>query len=215
MSADPLPEHALAKVRARIAAAPQKPRRGQRAKPAPSAPPSRASLVTDFLEICRLDPLVESVRPAEPAFFGDVEHVADFEVVREGEPMLVEVVTDADLPRHPYRAVLLGEPLYAEDGRRFLIETAATLQAEPRHTTVKLVMQCRVPVSAGDRVRILHHLDETGTSTLVECASVVQNSRDGVAAVLALAVEGFVSVEVDGPILPETRVRRRRSALLD
>ena len=35
------------------------------------------------------------------------------------------------------------------------------------------------------------------------------NAQDGVAAVLALAVEGLVAVDISRPILPETPVRRR------
>jgi len=90
------------------------------------------------------------------------------------------------------------------------------LRAEPRFTTVRLIQACRRTfVSAGDRVRILHHLDECGTARLVEAASVAQNAADGVAAVLALACEGLVSVDISRPILPETPVKRRRLAFTD
>jgi hypothetical protein len=65
-------------------------------------------------------------------------------------------------------------------------------------------------VTAGDRVRILHQLDENGAMRLVDCASAVMNTVDGVAAVLALACEGLIAVDIGWPILPETQVRRRR-----
>jgi hypothetical protein len=65
-------------------------------------------------------------------------------------------------------------------------------------------------VTAGDRVRILHQLDECGTMRLVDCAGGVMSTRDGVAAVLALACEGLIAVDVSRPILPETQVRRRK-----
>ena len=184
------------------------------------AAPGRGDLVADFLAFCALDPAVAMVRPKPRATFlvagREIDHAADFEVVRDGEAHLVDVVPDADLARHPLRGALLDGHAAAADGRLFLIETAASLRAEPRFTTVRLITECRrTHVSAGDRVRILHHLDECGTGSLVECAGAVQNARDGVAAVLALAVEGLVAVDLDRPILPETKVRRRKLAFAD
>ncbi|WP_407527205.1 hypothetical protein [Methylobacterium oryzisoli] len=184
---------------------------------APALAAPRMALVADFLAIAALDPAVEALRPGPaPArlLVGDesVEHAADFEQTRTDEPgLLVDVVAEADLARHPLRvAYVAGETVVAEDGRRFVIESAASLRAEPRISTVRLVMACRRTfVSAGDRVRILHYLDECGTGRLVECAAVVQNAPDGVAAVLALAVEGLLAIDIGRPILPETPVRRR------
>jgi hypothetical protein len=179
------------------------------------APLTRNALIADFLAICELDPEVESLRaPADQAEFqiGDrtIEHVADFEIVRDGSPYLVDVVTDDDLMKHPMRAAAIHGTTSA-DGRAFAIETAASIRAEPRFTTVRLVMACkRTPVTAGDRVRILHQLDESGAMRLVDCASAVMSTADGVAAVLALACEGLIAVDISRPILPETQVRRRR-----
>lgn len=183
----------------------------------PSVAATRMGLVADFLAITTLDPAVESLRaapaPARILAGGEVvEHAADFEQTRRDEPgRLVDVVAEADLPRHPLRvAYVAGEPMVTEDGRHFVIESAASLRAEPRLSTVRLVLACRRTfVSAGDRVRILHFLDECGTGRLVECAAAVQNASDGVAAVLALAVEGLVALDIERPILPETPVRRR------
>jgi hypothetical protein len=181
----------------------------------PSTPLTRNALIADFLAICELDPEVETLRaPADPAEFaiGDrmIEHIADFEIVRDGSPYLVDVVTDEDLLRHPLRAAAIHGSS-SSDGRPFSLETAASIRAEPRFTTVRLIMACkRTPVTAGDRVRILHQLDEAGAMRLVDCASAVMNTQDGVAAVLALACEGLISVEIGRPILPETQVRRRR-----
>ena len=189
------------------------PRRGTALLPAVPRP----ALVADFLAIAALDPAVERLRAAPAPVrltLGDtvLEHAADFEQARTDEPgLLVDVVAEGDLGRHPFRtAYVAGEPVVAEDGRRFVIESAATLRAEPRISTVRLIMACRrTHVSAGDRVRILHHLDECGTGRLVECAAMAINAQDGVAAVLALAVEGLVAVDISRPILPETPVRRR------
>ena len=180
----------------------------------------RPNQITDLLAICELDPEVESVRaPAEPARFeiGDeaIGHIADFEIVRDGSAHLVDVATDEDLLSHPLRAAALHGSTSC-DGRPFTIETLASIRAEPRFTTVRLIMACkRTPVSAGDRVRILHQLDEAGAMRLVDCAGAVMNTQDGVAAVLALACEGLISVEIGRPILPETQVRRRRLPYTD
>ncbi len=193
-------------------------RRGRRK--GPSGSPTRDDLRADFVALCEIDPAVEALQaPEGPALFavGDdmVEHQADFEIVRDGMTLLVDVIPDADLIRHPLRTALIGGAV-SEDGRALVVETTSSIRAEPRYTTMRLVHECRrTPVSAGDRVRILHHLSETGTAPLVECASVVQNTRDGVAAVLALAVEGLVTIDIDRPILPETPVRRRKLAYPD
>lgn len=187
----------------------------RRAQKAASTPPTRNALIADFLTICELDPDVEALRaPADPAEFHvggrTIEHIADFEIVRDGASYLVDVATDDDLMKHPLRAAAIHGSTSA-DGRPFAIETAATIRAEPRFATVRLIMACkRTPVTAGDRVRILHQLDEVGTMRLVDCASAVMNTQDGVAAVLALACEGLIAVDISRPILPETQVRRRR-----
>ena len=187
----------------------------RRSQKRPSTPLTRNALIADFLAICELDPEVESLRaPADPAAFalGDqvIEHIADFEIVRDGSPHLVDVAADEDLLNHPLRAAALHGST-SSDGRAFTIETLASIRAEPRFTTVRLIMACkRTPVSAGDRVRILHQLDEAGAMRLVDCAGAVMNTQDGVAAVLALACEGLICVEIGRPILPETQVRRRR-----
>ncbi len=187
----------------------------RRAQKRPATPLTRNALIADFLAICELDPEVESLRaPADPATFtiGDetVEHTADFEIVKDGSAHLVDVVTDEDLLNHPLRAAAI-HGVTSSDGRPFVIETAPSIRAEPRFTTVRLIMACkRTPVTAGDRVRILHQLDEVGAMRLVDCASGVMNTQDGVAAVLALACEGLIGVDISRPILPETQVRRRR-----
>ena len=181
---------------------------------------TRNALVADFLAICELDPQVEALRaPAPPAAFAlgeeTIEHVADFEIVRAGSIALVDVVAESDLLIHPLRAAAVRGAV-STDGRPFLFETAASIRAQPRFTTVRLIMACkRTQVTAGDRVRILHQLDESGTMRLVECAGAAMNTVDGVAAVLALACEGLIEIDINRPILPETPVRRRKIAYAD
>jgi hypothetical protein len=192
----------------------------RRARDGAATLPTRNALVADFLALCELDPDVEALRaPAPPAEFecgGEtIAHVADFEVVRDGAACLVDIATDADLTRHSLRAAAL-RGAQALDGRTFTIETAASIRAEPRFTTTRLILACRrMPVTAGDRVRILHQLDECGAMRLVDCAGAALNSSDGVAAVLALACEGLIAVDISRPILPETQVRRRKVPYAD
>ena len=192
----------------------------RRAQKRPSTPLTRNALIADYLALCELDAEMESLRaPADPAEFpvGDetIAHIADFEIVKDGAAYLVDVATDDDLLQHPLRAAAI-HGITSSDGRPFLIETAASIRAEPRFTTMRLIMACkRTPVTAGDRVRVLHQLDEMGTMRLVDCASAVMNTQDGVAAVLALACEGLIAVDISRPILPETQVRRRRLPYTD
>jgi hypothetical protein len=207
-----MPAQAILDLSDRRSARRSGPRRAQKR---PVTALTRSALVADFLAICELDPEVEAVRTlTAPATFSigheSIEHLADFEVVRDGSASLVDVTTDEDLLNHPLRAAAI-QGSTSSDGRPFSIETAASIRAEPRFTTVRLIMACkRTPVSAGDRVRILHQLDEAGAMRLVDCAGAVMNTQDGVAAVLALACEGLISVDISRPILPETQVRRRR-----
>jgi hypothetical protein len=191
----------------------------RRGREAPSAV-TRNALIADFLAICELDPHVEALRAPAPLARFDlggtvIEHVADFEVVRDGTVDLVDVVAEADLLAHPLRAAAQAGAT-ACDGRAFRLESPAGIRAEPRFSTVRLILACkRTPVTAGDRVRILHQLDESGTMRLVDCAGAAMNTTDGVAAVLALACEGLVAVDISRPILPETPVRRRKIAYAD
>ena len=197
---------------------PAEPPRAVRRRRAAQAVATRAELLADYCAICALDAGVVAVRERPEVAVFDLEgapyaHAADVEILREdARPILVDVVPDVDLQAHPFRMSLVtGEPALAADGRALHLETAASLRAEPRLTTLRLVLACRRSfVSAGDRVRILHCLDECGTARLVDCAAVVRQGQDGVAAVLALALEGFVALDIDAPILPETPVRRRK-----
>lgn len=67
-------------------------------------------------------------------------------------------------------------------------------------------------IAAGDQVRILHVLAENGDTSLVEVASAARATADGVGVVLAMACRGLVSLDLDGPLRPETRVRRCHNA---
>jgi hypothetical protein len=163
---------------------------------APVDGPPGAALRAEFLLLATLDIAVEGLRarPASARFDlgGEVvEHRAAFEVLREDGTSLVDVALVEDLHDHPLRVALICGSVEAEDGRRFRLETPETLRAEPRLSSLRLVMACRgTPVSPGDRINVLYHLGEAGTSTLVEAAASARHAPDGVAAVLALAADG-------------------------
>ena len=67
-------------------------------------------------------------------------------------------------------------------------------------------------IAAGDQVRILHVLAENGDMSLIDVASAARATADGVGVVLAMACRGLVSLDLDGPLSPETRVRRCHNA---
>lgn len=190
-------------------------RPGRPAGPEGPSDPGLAALRAEFRQLCALDLLVESLRPDPPAATFDLGdgpriHRAQFELVRDGETSLIDLAPPEALGSHPLRVALILGELAAQDGRAFRIETPDSLRAEPRLTALRLVLSCRgTPLSPGDRVAVLHHLAESGTCSLVEAAAYARHAPDGVAAVLALAAEGLVALDLDGPILPETRLRRR------
>lgn len=64
--------------------------------------------------------------------------------------------------------------------------------------------------SLGDRVRLLGALDELGALPFGDCLKAIQETKP-VAALASLILDGFVEVDLDeGPIGPETMVRRIR-----
>ncbi len=141
-----------------------------------------------------LDPLVVAIRPA-----------ASHEVV----PGIVATVCDA-------RGVACVLRVTEADRENMHGDRSGTLAYDRTELTTLAILldsvwACRRRlVSAGDRIRILHHLDEHGTTPLVEVAQAASASTDGVAAVLALACQGAVALDLDAPLGPETRVRRCR-----
>lgn len=96
-------------------------------------------------------------------------------------------------------------------GGATLVYSASDLLSDPLAANLRLVWSCaRRWVSPGDQVRVLHVLDDCGSTTLIEAAQAATASVDGVATVLALACRGLVEIDLDGgPLGPGTRVRRR------
>ena len=92
-----------------------------------------------------------------------------------------------------------------------LVYSAADLMRDPLAANLRLVWSCaRRWVSPGDQVRVLHVLDECGSTTLIDAAQAATASVDGVATVLAMACRGLIEIDLDdGPLGPGTRLRRR------
>ena len=91
-----------------------------------------------------------------------------------------------------------------------VVFSPADLWAEPLAGNLRAVWSCsRRWVAPGDQVRVLHTLDENGSTALIDVAQAVTASSDGVAIVLAMACKGLVEIDLDdAPLAPSTRVRR-------
>lgn len=188
---------------------PSSARRGAPCRKAAGPLPTASRLGADFLTLCDLDPEIATVSRGDVTLelAGGIGHQPAYRLVLEdGASILADVVRDVTALPAPTQAIADAA---AAAGHGYRLETAATLRAEPRFSTMRLVASCRrVRVGAGDRVRVLAALDEAGTLPLIEAASAARGAVDGVAAVLALACEGIVAIELEGPLGPETRVRR-------
>lgn len=80
-----------------------------------------------------------------------------------------------------------------------------------RQDVLGMIWGCRQRyIAPGDQVRILHLLAENGEAPLVDVASAACASADGVGVVLAMACRGLLTIDLDGPLSPETRIRRCR-----
>lgn len=92
-----------------------------------------------------------------------------------------------------------------------LTATHADLNSAPKASNCASVWACRrLQVAPDDRIRILHHLEESPTAPLIDVAATVR-SGEGVAAVFALACADLVELDlVSAPVGPSTAVARRR-----
>lgn len=119
------------------------------------------------------------------------------------------VVSPGDKPPEPQEIEEASER-FRITGCLYQVLTPADVRREPLYSNSKLVWECRSQrVAAGDRIRILHVLTESGPLPLIETASAALRTSDAVAVVLALACQGLVEIDLAvGPLGPETQVRR-------
>jgi hypothetical protein len=89
--------------------------------------------------------------------------------------------------------------------------TREDLDREPYSSNCSLVWaNRRVRVHASDRIRSLQLLTEEGSATLSQVAAEMRLSSDPVAAVLALACQDLVEIDLkSSPLGPESVLRRR------
>lgn len=172
---------------------------------------ARTALHVDFLMICEFDPRVIAVAEADGSIPlpDGLHHTPDYLIETDEGRCLVDVVTSTYPPTLEHMADV--QRAAATHSIPYRLETGGTLRSGLTFLAARLIHDCRRRhVPAGDRVRILHTLDEVGSLPLVEAAGLATASLDGVAAVLALVCEGLVEVEIANGIVPEAPVRRRK-----
>lgn len=172
--------------------------------PAPILAASR--LHEDYLAIRSLDEDVASIAEAAK---GIVETPAGFEpdyevISRDGRRTFVHVLVEEASDASKAEALeASGKAL--EKGLAYQVVGEAWISQEPRRRNARMVFSSRrTRVSPGDRVRILHHLDEQGKVQILDLAKCVAASADAVECVLALVGEGSVMIELDRTLAPET-----------
>ena len=156
--------------------------------------PYASDLARLVLVRATLDPEVSSIAPMDEA------------VVATTAPGGIAIVHDGMDGRRLLRVVEDASERPDASASEMAFSRLDTLA---RADALDMVWGCRRRyVPAGDQVRVLHVLAENGETPLIEVASAARASTDGVAVVLAMACRGLVSLDLDGPLCPETRVRR-------
>lgn len=94
----------------------------------------------------------------------------------------------------------------ADFGHPVILVPEGFIQRQPRLWNSRMIqLATEIHVRAEDRVAILVHLIENGWSTLVDCAGIVRHDAP-VTVVLNLVAEGVLSMRMDHPIGPNSRV---------
>ncbi len=139
---------------------------------------------------------------------GDQQHFADFEVSLIGGG--VHLVDAPDRRPSIDRDAL--EQAAMRQGATYRVFDQCELGEGHRLANARDLLRYgnhRCPL--GDRVRILSVLDEHGSLTVSECLTVFRETAP-VAGLASLVLRGYIEMELDqGPIGPETSVRRLRS----
>ncbi|WP_126401455.1 hypothetical protein [Blastochloris tepida] len=167
----------------------------------------RHRLVHDALILAALDPDVRAIEAAPVEIAGTPAPV-DVIVLGRTDGRFVLDVPEA----HPRDLDAAGLALLAIESLNLptLSFPAPDIRRQPRWSNAVLVWDARavrVPVDA--RVQVLAALAEAGTLTLHEAAQATGLVRGPVSAVLALACADLLAIDLDdGPLGPETRVRR-------
>lgn len=145
--------------------------------------PAATKTWVDVLIQASLDPTVCQIDYVPTVEVGGVE-VAPCGIILVGEHgrHLLDLLDDRPTLDSDQEGGLM---LAAADSLKppVVTRTAADIGRQPFAGNCQLVWQTRSQrVSPGDRVRILHHLEENGPCRLVDVAAVVRSSLDGVSA---------------------------------
>jgi hypothetical protein len=91
-------------------------------------------------------------------------------------------------------------------GTRLVVVPEHAATRTTRRRTARVIAEAAgIGITAEDRLAVMQHLIEEGDSTLHRCACVVSSAAP-VSAVLAMASDGTVRIDLDHPLSPETRV---------
>lgn len=160
----------------------------------------------DYLGIRSLDEEVSAIMEAPKGIVETPDGFdPDYEVISvDGRRTFVHLLTD-DIGDAERSALLESANKALDKGVAYQVVGEPWVSQEPRRRNVRMVFSSRrTRVSPGDRVRILHHLDEQGKVQILDLAKCVAASTDAVECVLALVAEGSVMVEIDRTLAPET-----------
>lgn len=173
--------------------------------------PVESAMRMDALIQAALDPEVFTIDYVPGVLVKGVEFLLRG-IVLAGETgrTLLDLPDDGPTPDVDQVGLLL---LAAESlGLPIVTRTAEELRANPFAENCMLVWRSRSHrIHPGDQVRVLQHLEENEPCRLIDVAGVVRSSPDGVSAVLALACQDLLELDLRlAPLGPWTTTRRRR-----
>ncbi|MHC2462425.1 hypothetical protein [Bradyrhizobium embrapense] len=172
--------------------------------------PVRHPLQRDALVLASLDPAVRSIEYLATAY--TLSGATDVEVVvvdRDEGRLYLDVVEARDL-RTITRELLVADAFREMDIRAWTL-TEAEIHAEPRWSNAIAVWAYHGhPVHIGLRLQILGALREDGAITLGELLGRVRSDRDPTTAVMALACQDLLVLDLTATSIgPATHVRPR------
>ncbi|MDE5465948.1 hypothetical protein [Bradyrhizobium sp. CSS354] len=172
--------------------------------------PARHPALRTALVQSSLDPAVRAIHHVASAPVGAAPVEVDAVVVARDDGSFVLDVVPARLPRSFDEEILRGIALRGL-GVGSLVVTSEHLAAEPRRSNVDFVWSHRgQPVAIGLRLGILQILAEDGPLPLGRLLQSVRSDRDPAAAVLSLACDDQLEIDLaSARIGPATTVRCR------
>ncbi|QDP26165.1 hypothetical protein [Bradyrhizobium cosmicum] len=163
--------------------------------------PMRHPLVRDALLQAALNPAVRSIEylpaiPPAPSTWDDCRYFLDIVEAR---------------PRRSIAQRLMIAQALLDLGLRPLVRTESDVMREPRCTNARTVFEnAGRPVDVGLRLQILGALTEDGAMPLGELLSRLRGHRDPASAVMSLACNDLIELDLDStPLGPRTLTRLR------